>query len=317
MIRGVDTSKFQALYSYDPGSFEFVNGEEPDGNGGDFTATINRNIHDGRPWGVYSWVYPRFSTVTSVIERVRWLWGYDPPLGYWLDYEDDATPESLEREILTCFHLGIRPGVYTYLYRLPEVETIIRHYDLDLWLAYYPGWNDGTYHPEWSDDARQAGAVIHQYTSRGMYPIGLDVNVVLDEGWFWNMLNVQFPNPSPPEPQLPPPPPFIPEDDMPYVFTCHEEQDGKLYVAFGKDYYWLSPNEWDGGGDPNLVPTSLYGSNPSAWVLPPINIPRSIKQHMRELTAPSDGATAAQLAEFREYFKKLFPAKAARADQIV
>lgn len=202
MIIGTDTSKYQPLGSYDPGAFEIVNVEEPDGNGGDFTATIARNVRDGRPWGVYLWVHPgRAVNVGGAVASVRGLGHGDGALGYWLDYEESGVEQwQIDDAYAQADALAIRCGLYTYLYQLPGVATRSR----PLWLAYYPGNNDGTY-PEGQDGAaRSAGAVMWQFTSGANAPVGLDRNVVLDEQWYSEWTGgVLHGGPAPPGERVP------------------------------------------------------------------------------------------------------------------
>ncbi len=181
-IFGTDTSRYQPLGAYDPGAFEIINGQEPDGAGGDFTATLQRNVADGRPQGVYIWGYPNGGyAVEEVVARTRGVLGGDLALGYWLDHEEAGISQAhIDAALGVADALGVRMGIYTYLNVLPTVNLRGR----DLWLAYYPGNNDGTYEPHYSDRARAEGAVIHQFTSSANADVGLDRNVILDEAWY-------------------------------------------------------------------------------------------------------------------------------------
>lgn len=187
-IFGTDTSRYQPLGSYDPGEFEIVNAEEPDGNGGDFTATIEKNINDGRPWGIYVWAYPgQRARLEAAVARVEFLFGKVPPLGYWLDYEQHGCEQwQIDAFREDALRLGVKAGLYTYLFILPTVDPR----DLPLWLAYYPRRNDGSYPADQIGDALAAGAVMWQFTSSANAPVGLDRNVVIDEDWYRSWLGI-------------------------------------------------------------------------------------------------------------------------------
>jgi hypothetical protein len=137
-----------------------------------FADKRSRAVGNGIPWGTYSWVYPGQGAAAA--QRA-----YDAgvgPLGTWLDYEQDGvTPTDLEQALAKADELGLHLGVYTYLATLPSVASLLGKHPL--WLAYYPMANDGTYLPGYSDSARQAGALLHQFTSSNGFR---DLSVVLD-----------------------------------------------------------------------------------------------------------------------------------------
>lgn len=138
-----------------------------------FGAKRDRAITKGIPWGTYSWVYP--GDGVGAVQRAHDVG--TGPLGAWLDYEQGGvSPADLQAALAHADGLGFKIGVYTYLYILPSVVGLLG--DHPLWLAYYPGANDGTYQAWYSNDARAHGALLHQFTSSNGTR---DLSVVLDE----------------------------------------------------------------------------------------------------------------------------------------
>lgn len=137
-----------------------------------FAAKRDRAVSKGIPWGTYSWVYP--GQGPQAAQRA-----HDAgtgPLGAWLDYEQEGvSPSDLQLALSKADQLGFKIGVYTYLYIWPSVSGVVG--DHPIWMAYYPGANDGTYQDAYSNDARKAGALLHQFTSSNG---SRDLSVVLD-----------------------------------------------------------------------------------------------------------------------------------------
>lgn len=137
-----------------------------------FATKRDRAIAKGIPWGTYSWVYPGQGAAAA--QRAHDA-GYGA-LGAWLDYEQEGvSPSDLQQALAHGDELGVKLGVYTYLYIWPTVSNVVGNHPV--WMAYYPGANDGTYQSPYSDDARAAGALLHQFTSSNGTR---DLSVVLD-----------------------------------------------------------------------------------------------------------------------------------------
>jgi hypothetical protein len=192
MIRGVDISAAQPGVSAMEGSdFVILNVEDPG------FADKARHAHDlGIPWDVYKWIYPpgatddqhrplrdagdgaaSFSIAKALVDRLN-LSGREP--GYWGDYEQPGVlPNQVRAWFAAADAAGVKVGWYTGLSLL---DTEGNHApDRPLWIAYYPGRNDGSYEPAMSSDARTRGARIHQFSSTNNT---LDVNIVLDTRWW-------------------------------------------------------------------------------------------------------------------------------------
>src|SRR5262245_10587338 len=145
---GTDTSRYQQLGTYDPRQFELVNCEEPDGGGGDFSDTIRTRAAQGIPVGGYLWVHPGQRVDVARAHQRFVNVGVVPTAGYWLDDEEGGVAQwQVDDAVAQADALGVPMHLYTYLYLLPTVDTRGRR----LWLAYYPGANDGSY-AEWMSD---------------------------------------------------------------------------------------------------------------------------------------------------------------------
>ena len=178
-IFGVDISRYQDAEAMDGYDFVIVNVEDPT-----LAGKIERAKNLGIPWGLYTWIYPGGRNDMARAKVQADILG-DPPVGYWLDYEQaGVSPADLDAALDTAAELGIfdRTGVYTYLYQVATVADRLR--GRPLWLAYYPGNNDGRYLADRDGDARAHGAVLWQYTSGANAPVGLDENVVINEAWY-------------------------------------------------------------------------------------------------------------------------------------
>jgi hypothetical protein len=179
-IHGVDVSRYQGLESLDGQSFVIVNVEDP--------GLLDKVAHAkqiGIPWGLYTWVYPGSGRTDMARAAAQVATVGDPPLGFWLDYEQaGVTPTDLGDALDHADEQGIlgRTGVYTYLATVDDVAGHLR--DRPLWLAYYPGNNDGSFPATQDGDAHNWNAVLWQYTSGANAPVGLDRNVVIDEAWY-------------------------------------------------------------------------------------------------------------------------------------
>lgn len=179
-IHGVDVSRYQGLEALEGQSFVIVNVEDPT-----LADKVAHAKQLGIPWGLYTWVYPGNGRADMARAADRAAALGDPPLGYWLDYEEaGVAPGDLSAALDHADERGIlgRTGVYTYLYQIASVADALR--GRPLWLAYYPGNNDGSFPARQDGDARTWGAVLWQYTSGANAPVGLDRNVVIDETWY-------------------------------------------------------------------------------------------------------------------------------------
>jgi len=153
----------EAVDSYPDGVI--LNVEDPG-----FGAKRDRANSRGVPWGTYSWVYPGQGPQAAQRAADAGV----GPLGAWLDYEQQGvSPSDLQQALARGEQLGIRIGVYTYLYILDSVAGVLGEHPL--WLAYYPGGD--TWQPSYSDTARARGALLHQFTSSNG---DRDLSVVLD-----------------------------------------------------------------------------------------------------------------------------------------
>jgi hypothetical protein len=173
-IQGVDISRYQGAEEMDGWGFVIVNVEDP---GFDHKITRAKNL--GIPWGPYTWIYPGNGRRDMERSVARTAPHGAPPMGHWLDYEQAGVSQGdIDAALQRAGELSVieRTGIYTYLYLIGGVNLRGR----PLWLAYYPGSNDGTYLPGRGGDARSWQAKMWQYSSGG----NLDRNVVIDEAWY-------------------------------------------------------------------------------------------------------------------------------------
>jgi hypothetical protein len=175
----------------DGSDFVILNVEDPG------FADKARHARDlGIPWDIYKWIYPpgatdnqgrprrdagnggaSFAIAKALVDQLN-LPGRAP--GYWGDYEEQGVLAGQVREWFAAADAaGVKAGWYT---GLNVLDTEGNHApDRPLWLAYYPGNDDGSYQSSMSDDARVRGARIHQFSSTHNT---LDINVVLDTSWW-------------------------------------------------------------------------------------------------------------------------------------
>jgi hypothetical protein len=174
VILGTDTSKWQPPGTYDPGQFEIINGEDPS-----MPLKVRRNILEGRPWGLYVWVYPGESG-GSLVSRARAAIGRagaDPPLLTWWDYEQAGVTQAQLTDAFAVADLnGVRSGYYSNAHTVNHDEFRVRPY----WLAAYPGNNDGTF-PGVDRMRPPRPVTIWQYSSTNGQ---LDRNVIINEAWY-------------------------------------------------------------------------------------------------------------------------------------
>lgn len=188
MIFGVDISSYQGTgipdnrYGRGAPGFVIINVRDPG-----MPAKANECIARGTPWAVYTWAFPgadqrdnlRWSALTLEQAGLPWR-----EVCYWIDWEQDGGAIGQ----IADFHdeaskLGLASGLYTYLFRMPEIpEWLVNA--RPLWLAYYPGNNDGQYPAGQEGAAIANGAVLWQFSSNAQNQPGLDENVVIDEAWF-------------------------------------------------------------------------------------------------------------------------------------
>ncbi len=183
---GVDTSLYQPLGSYDPGSFEIINALDPT-----LPQKVARNQAEGRPWGIYSWVFPGENgsyAVGRAIAALGKTGAAAAPLGFWWDYEDNGVVQSqLDQAFATSDAEGYYSGYYGNDYRFDHSTLLNRPY----WMAAYPNPNDGVWQG-WTPSASRP-VQIWQWTSTNGT---LDQNVVIDEAWY---LSLAGGAPVPPE----------------------------------------------------------------------------------------------------------------------
>lgn len=190
MIFGRDLSKYQNTDAVQP-EFVILNVEDP------YLASKARRAVDlGIVWDVYKWCFPgqdggaMFRRAQALVAALG-LPGRQP--GYWLDYEEaGVAPNQVTQWFAATDAAGVQAGWYCYLYLLNAQGNVAP--GRPLWLAYYPGSNDGSYYPSMSDTARNKGARLHQYTSTAGT---LDQNIVLDEKWWSMWSDTVTPGPPP------------------------------------------------------------------------------------------------------------------------
>lgn len=183
MIFGTDTSKWQPLGTYDPGSFEIVNAEDPY-----LSAKIVRNDAEGRPWGLYVWVNEAEGgqSLVARAQRAIKLVG-DPALGVWWDYEDRGVePWQLKDAFKVADSVGLWSGYYSGASMLDHSQFL----DREWWLAQYPWPNDGSF-PGMDKMHAPRDVTIWQFSSGG----NLDRNVIVDEAWYFSNHKVKPPPP--------------------------------------------------------------------------------------------------------------------------
>lgn len=200
MIFGFDLSRFDSDYPGDVravedpwAEFDIFNIDDPE-----CSIKVRRAHEIGKDWGLYGWVNPGDSgTATSRLQAMADLLELDglsqPQKGLWLDYEEEGVgPDNLAANLAPSRQAVVKTelGAYTYLYliqRQPELLTIMRIAGVRLWLAFYPGNNDGSF-PAWAiGDAQNVPvngersgvtALLWQFSSSGGQR---DRNVVVDE----------------------------------------------------------------------------------------------------------------------------------------
>jgi hypothetical protein len=182
VIFGTDTSRYQRPGTYHPGEHEVINAEDPT-----LPAKVARNVAEGRPWGVYLWVYPGQPVpVARRVVEIRSLGYGDPPMGYWWDYEEAGVePWQLVDAFARADELGVRSGYYCNNHVVDHAAFLSRPF----WLAQYPRANDGTF-PGFATMRASRPVHLWQFTSTSGT---LDQNVVVDHEWWdsWVGLSVK------------------------------------------------------------------------------------------------------------------------------
>lgn len=158
-----DQSKFDGSALVDIADAYWLNVRDPD-----FVAKCHQAHDLGKPWGPYSWVDPGDGAGASqrAKDGVDAAGLGEPPLGYALDYEEaGVTQTDLVNALDRAESIGTfeRTMVYTYLYIIGTISGVLR--GRPLWLAYYPGNNDGSYPDGQDGPATNWGALLWQYTS--------------------------------------------------------------------------------------------------------------------------------------------------------
>ncbi|HXJ69621.1 MAG TPA: hypothetical protein VNM39_11995 [Verrucomicrobiae bacterium] len=159
---------------------------------------------ENKPVLVYTWVYPGggVAAVDRAIDKAATLTGYGVDiLDYAFDYEQNGVqPQDLRDAIGYGRQHGLPMLAYTYLFELgAELKQVFIDTGVPLWIAFYPGSNDGSY-PAWAEqDARATGAVLWQYTSSNGTR---DRSIILSAAWFESLTGTQ-PIPSTPVQEQP------------------------------------------------------------------------------------------------------------------
>lgn len=178
MIFGTDTARYQPLGTYDPGSFEVVNGDDPQ-----LAVKSRRNADDGRPTSIYIWVYS-WQTASTLVDRLQdAIERAGVPmtmLSGWWDFEtneDGSVPSGLVLD--QALHLardrGMETGYYGNDFHFDHSTKLGFAY----WYAGYPDPNDGRWRDGYAPRARR-DVQVFQWASGG----GLDRNVIWDEPWY-------------------------------------------------------------------------------------------------------------------------------------
>lgn len=227
MIDGADLSRYDSAYRDDTSAvddprvtFVILNCDDPG-----VAAKAHRAVALNKPWGLYTWLYAgrggqsvtRGQAVADLLE----LDGLSqPPLGIWIDYEDNGvTPGDAWEALGNKSVVKTRLGFYTYLYQLngqAGLRDVWNAFQPGTWLAYYPGANDGSY-PGWAiSDAQQNAAMLWQYTSSNGTR---DRDSVVDEAAWSRWANTTTPVPPAPAP--------TPGGDMD-MYTGHVDHDTSI-----------------------------------------------------------------------------------------
>jgi hypothetical protein len=233
-IFGFDLSRYDTVGDVQP-AFDLLNVEDPG-----CSQKAHRAHALGITWGLYSWVYPNdqghSATRSKAMGDLLELDGTgQPPAGHWLDYEQTGvTPQDL----VNAFAHGVEHlGVYTYLYIIASVKETIG--SRPLWLAYYPGNNDGQYPAGSIGDAQRWGAKLWQYSSTNG---NLDRDVVVDEAWWAGWVHGN-PKPVP-----------VPRDEDSMYFVHDPDGSGRIWQV-GDTRRPLEGGEWAFRAGP-------FGGNP-------------------------------------------------------
>lgn len=174
MIFGTDTSKYQRDGTYDPGAFEIVNAEDPT-----MPTKVQREALNGRPAGLYVWVYPG-EPGHSMVNRAQAALaraGAPCELGVWWDYEDRGVAQWQLADVFQAADaVGLWSGYYSNAGTVDHGPLMNRAW----WLAAYPGANDGSF-PGLGQMRAPRPVNIWQYSSSQG---SLDRNVIVDDGWY-------------------------------------------------------------------------------------------------------------------------------------
>lgn len=212
-----------------------------------YIAKAERARDENKPVLIYTWVYPGDGrgAVDRAVDAMATLTGRGVNvLDVAFDYEQNGvTPDDLRTAIGYGRQHGLPMIAYTYLFELdPTLRQVLIDTGVPLWIAFYPGANDGSY-PAWAEQvARDTGAVLWQYTSSNGVR---DRSVVLDTAWFYSLAG-----------QVPPPPiPNNPVQEQPIVMditTVTDPKTGKA-LTFWTEAENLYVRGWDQGAPLNVV----------------------------------------------------------------
>lgn len=203
MIDGVDLSRYDSAWQDDTSAvdepratFVILNCDDPG------VGSKAHRAHDiGKLWGLYTWLYAgRGADSVTRGQAVADLLELDglpqPPLGIWIDYEDNGVSVG---DVWAA--LGVRGvvktrlGFYTYLYLLNSQDGLRAAWAAfeGRWLAYYPTGDEN--YPAWAiGDAQANEALLWQYTSSGGTR---DRDAVVDEAAWGRWAQTSVPTPAP------------------------------------------------------------------------------------------------------------------------
>lgn len=246
MITGVDLSKYNGANAMDGYSFVIENVDDPN-----IADKINYAKDRGIPWGTYKWVYPGANLTTDAINAVNATRGFgEPPMGIWWDYEETGvSQDQLVDAFRAADSMGMKSGYYTNVWRVDHAALKNAVGDRPLWVAGYPGANDGSFPGFGSipnQDPNSGGwpAKLWQYTSTNG---SLDVNAVVDEGWYGSWVGSAAPKE---------------DDDVANMYiTKQTDPNQGIWVTDGLTKRWVGPDEWSfaqfvTGGKATAVPIS-------------------------------------------------------------
>lgn len=208
---------------------------------------------EAKPVLVYTWVYPAGgrAAVDRAIDVAATLTGHGVDvLDYAFDYEQDGVvPQDLRDAIGYGRQHGLPMLAYTFLFELDAaLKQVLTDTGVPLWLAFYPGGNDGSY-PGWAEQqARDTGAVLWQYTSSNGVR---DRSIVLDPAWFQSLTG------NPPTPSTP-----VQEQSLVMDITTVTNPNGNAFTFWTEGHH-LYVRGWEAGvpGAPIMLSDQAAGGD--------------------------------------------------------